>query len=417
MRFLSFLPLMLLTACAATPAPSEPEQPRYSAEDEALYMQRFQQLADAARAGLGLPGYDTMEDVPGAVDHRPLPVGPSARIDPTALAEAEDYAAKTNSTALLIWRDGKLRFSRYFGDTEADTPIISRSLAKPLGAVAVGRALALGAIESLDQPVADFVEEWRGTDKEAIRIRHLLDMRSGFIPQAAEFSPEHILNRAYLHPRHDEVIINDMPMAHAPGAEYEYANATAEMVAPLIERATGRRYAEFLSNEILKPIGARGGEVWVNRPGGTAHSGCCILLPAEDWMRLAVLLLNGGEWNGERLLPAAFVQEMRRGTPQNPHYGLGVYVAGPYVKRRGFANKRHGAPEVLHAEPYLADDLFLFDGNGHQTAFIVPSADLAVLRLGDNPPKGMEWDNSKLPNKILAGMTFPADQKPRPQEE
>ena len=39
----------------------------------------------------------------------------------------------------------------------------------------------------------------------------------------------------------------------------------------VIERATGRRYAEFLSREVLAPLGAAGGEIWINRPGGLAH--------------------------------------------------------------------------------------------------------------------------------------------------
>ena len=417
MRWITPAAAALLAACAATPEPAVQAESRYSAEDEALYMERFNRLVQAARAGQGLDEYDTMEAVPGAASYVPLPQVPAGErtIDAAALAAAENYAARNNSTALLVWREGQLEFERYFGGTDADTPIVSRSLAKPLSAIAVGRALELGAIRSLDQPVADFVTEWQGTEKAGIKVRHLLDMRSGFIPQAAEFSPEHVLNRAYLHPRHDEVIIHDMPMAHAPGEAYEYANATAEMVAPLIERATGMHYADFLSQHVLKPIGARGGEVWVNRPGGTAHSGCCILLPAEDWMRLAVLLLNGGEWQGTRLLPEGYVEEMRTGTAQYPYYGLGLYVAGPYTERRGFANPRHGAPQVLHSEPYAARDLFLFDGNGNQTAFVVPSADLVVLRLGGPPPEGTEWDNSVLPNTVIAGIDFPAGERPEPQ--
>jgi hypothetical protein len=61
---------------------------------------------------------------------------------------------------------------------------------------------------------------------------------------------------------------------------------------------------------------------------------------------------------------------------------------------------------VLHSEPYLADDLFLFDGNSNQVVFIVPSRRLVILRVGDNPPRvaGTEWDNSALPNLVLRGL-------------
>ena len=228
---------------------------------------------------------------------------------------------------------------------------------------------------------------------------------------------EDILNRAYLHPRHEQIIIHDYPVVDEPGTRYEYNNATSELVAVLIERATGVRYGEWLSREVLQRIGSPGGTIWVNRPGGTAHSGCCLMLPAEAWLRLGVLLLQDGVWEGKRLLPAGYVQAMRTPTAENPYYGLGVYVAGRYIARRGFANPARDteARRVLHSEPYLADDVFLFDGNSNQVVFIIPSRRLVVLRVGDNPPRGAggEWDNSALPNLLIRGLPQGGSPQPR----
>ncbi len=381
---------------------------RYSAADEALYHERFAALARAARLGQGLDNYDTLEAVPGATRVKPLPVASAKRrtIDAAALTRARDYAARARSMAFVVWRKGAIEDAAYFGDTTADTLIVSRSLAKPVTALAVGRAIALGKIRSLDQSVADFITEWRGKPQQKILVRHLLDMRSGLLRQSAEMDPAHILNRAYLHPRHDEVIIHDYPLVDAPGSRYEYSNATSEMVAPLIERATGMRYGDFIGRELLAKIGAAGGQVWVNRPGGVAHSGCCLLLPTESWLRLALLVLNDGVANGRRLLPRGYVRKMMTGTPQYPYYGLGLYVAGEYRERRGFANPELeiAGPGVLHSEPYLAQDLVLFDGNGNQVVYIVPSQQLVVMRVGGAPPKQPEWDNSFLPNTILRGL-------------
>jgi CubicO group peptidase (beta-lactamase class C family) len=245
-------------------------------------------------------------------------------------------------------------------------------------------------------------------------------MRSGFLPQAAATTPEDILNRAYLHPRHDEIIIKEYPVVDEPGSRYEYNNATSELVAVLIERATGVRYGEFLAREVLQRIGSPGGEIWINRPGGVAHAGCCLMLPAEAWVRLGILLMNDGVWEGRALLPTGYVAEMRRGTPQNPYYGLGVYVAGPYIERRGFANPERdpAARRVLHSEPYLAEDVFLFDGNANQVVYVIPSEQLVILRVGDNPPRaaGAEWDNAWLPNTVMRGIRRgPGEQPPRAQ--
>lgn len=386
----TMLPLMALSTLTAATYPPEVEQ---------VYMARFQDIATSNRGELSR--YDPLEAVPGAKNYRPLPTAKKPTIPHDALAEARAYAAANNSSAFMVWRSGKVEDAAYFGDRTATTPIVSKSLAKPLTAIAIGRAISLGKIKSLDQPVADFIPEWKGTPKASILIRHLLDMRSGLLAQGFSTDPNNPWSRAYLHPYHERIIVEAYPLTDAPGSKYEYNNATSELVALVIERATGRRYSEFISREVLQPVGALGGEVWVNRPGGLAHSGCCILLPPETWLRLAILLMDDGAWSGKRLLPAGYVREMRTATPQNPHYGLGLWIGSPYIERRGFANAARPGPKVLHSEPFLADDLFMFDGNSNQVVYIVPSKRLVVLRTGDSPPKSPEWDNSRLPNLLL----------------
>ena len=77
-------------------------------------------------------------------------------IDPPALEAAAAYAAASPSTSLLVWRRGRVELERYFGERRREDTILGRSLAKPLAAIAVGRAIALGKIRSLDEPGAGF---------------------------------------------------------------------------------------------------------------------------------------------------------------------------------------------------------------------------------------------------------------------
>lgn len=396
---------ILLASCAHVA--SAPTTQGYTSEEEALHLQRFEALIASFATGVGLDAYDPTVPVPGAPDGGlPLAAGNAHTIASAALDTARNYAEANNSSALIVWRNGAIEMEQYFGGTAPDTLLNSRSFAKPLTAIAIGRALELGVIQSLDQPVADFIPEWRGDFwRSRILVRHLLDMRTGFLPQAAAFDPQHILNRAYLHPRHDEVIVKDYPLVIEPGRRYDYSNATSEMIAPVIEAASGMQYEDFIAREVLQKIGAQGGEIWINRDGGTAHSGCCILLPARDWLRLSVLLLNGGEWNGERLLAEGFSEAMQQGTPQNPWYGMGVWLAGDYIAERGIANPDRGEYTTLHSEPYEAADLYLFDGNANQVSYIVSSEDLVILRMGASPPRGRRWDNAFLPNTIIRGIT------------
>lgn len=406
MTLIAALSASLLLACSSQNAIQSTAAERISTDDDdALYRQRFAALTDKTSAS-GLPAYDTLVGVSGAQRHSPLPVrGSDGVISDDAILQSVAYAQARNSAALLVWQGGALREAHYFGRSSADSLIVSKSLAKPLSVIAVGRAIMAGHIPSLDAPVADFFHEWRDTPKAAMTIRHLLSMRSGLLPQGAAPDIDDVLNKAYLHPRHDEIIINDYPLVDTPGVRYEYSNANSELVAPLIERATGIAYEDWVAQEVLTPIGAAGGQVWMNRIGGTPHSGCCWLLPAETYLRLAILLINDGEVSDRRLLPEGFVRQMLTVSPQNPHAGLGLYVAGDYTEWRGPLNPTMTIGRNQHSEPYLADDLYLFDGNSNQVVYIVPSADLIVARFGNRPSAEAGWDNSALPNMVIRGLS------------
>lgn len=413
---------LVLGGCSQKPGPKTASDAGVisNAEAEAVYLKRYEAQQNAAIAGGGLPAYDPLAKVGGAAKDN-LQIATKTRIDVDALEAGKQFAAVRNSSAFIVYHDGKIASEAYLGPASkegADYLVNAKSLAKPISAIMVGRAIQQGYIKSLDQPAADFLTEWKGDPKRSkILIRHLLDMRTGLAPQAQGKGPEDPMNRAYLHPRHDEEIIKNYPLMNEPGSRYEYANANSELVAPVIERATGRKYHDYLTEQLLLPMGARGGTIWMNRKGGTPHSGCCVQLPARTYLQFGILLLNDGVVGGKRLLPEGYVAKMRTATKENPHAGLGVWIAGPYVKGRGPLNPSVDVGKTLHSEPYADKGLFLFDGNGSQVVYIVPSQNLVIVRTGGRPPKDKPWDNSYIPNLIINAIERgPDDTVPVPQK-
>jgi CubicO group peptidase (beta-lactamase class C family) len=383
----------------------------------AVYIQRFEQLLRDAKDGKGLSGYDPLAELRGADEIIKLPREKATWLNTEARDWLSELGASSNSKALMILHKGRVVFEDYFKQTDPTTLVVSRSLSKPLSVIAMGRAIKEGFIKDLDEPASLYLKEWRGTDKAGITLRHLLQMRSGLAPQAFAPVPNDVMNRAYLHPYHIEVILHEYPLVTQPGTRYDYSNANSEIIAPIIERATGRRYEEWLTEAVLAPLGAAGGDIWVNRIGGTAHSGCCARLPAETYLRLALLNLQDGVWQGERLLPEGYVEAIITPTVSNPHAGMGTYVAGPYVESRGAANPEFNYGKTKHGEVYLDRDLYLFDGNANQVIYIIPRHDLLILRVGVAPPKDKPWDNSLLPNRILRELSEATGVKLEPQSE
>ena len=295
-----------------------------SEESNAVYDKRFQQLLVEAQNGRGLASYDPLVPLEGDPEPTVLPRGEAEWLDTDTENWLEELGETSNSQSVIVWHDGKIVFEDYFNGAEADTLVTSRSLSKPISVVAMGRAMEEGYIQSLDDPASKYITEWQGTDREGITLRHLLQMRSGLAMQGNSMEAEDVMNRAYLHPYHAEVIIHEYPLVNEPGSRYDYSNANSEIIAPILERATGRPYQEWLTEQVLTPLGAAGGQIWVNRIGGTAHAGCCALVPAETYLRLALLYHNDGIWEGERLLPEGYVDEIKTPTRAQPPYGHGT---------------------------------------------------------------------------------------------
>ena len=372
---------------------------------EGFYLKRYEISLEAFRSGKGTTNYDTEIIFGETLKNTPLPRGTNF-LSTSLLTDLSDYARRHNSDSFMIYAGGKVISESYFGETTSESLINAKSLAKPLGVIAIGRAIKAGFIKSLDQPASDFIVEWKATDKDAVTIRHLLDMRSGLLPQGRAQGPEDVLNRAYLHPHHDEVIIHEYPLTDPPGSRYEYSNANSELVAVIISRASEMSYQDWLAKEVFAPLGAPGGKIWMNREGGLAHSGCCVALTSETYLKLGVMILNQGKWNGEAFLPKTFITEMTTPTAQNQYAAMGVYVGRKYKKFRGAANPdiSKDFSAALHSEPYLDEDILLFDGNGNQVIYMLPSRNIAILRLGSRPRSETPWDNAYLPNHLIRNL-------------
>ncbi|MEM7610235.1 MAG: serine hydrolase [Pseudomonadota bacterium] len=324
-----------------------------------------------------------------------------------ALQIVSEYAESRNSTSLLIWHKGQLQWREHYQGYDPDSLIVGKSMAKMVLGVVVARAIREGHIAGLDESAATYIQEWQGKDKAAISIRDLLHMAAGFEPfYTGSYNPFGNFMRSYIAGHNEKTLIHGYDLIDEPGSKYDYSQAVSDLLGLILERATGMPYGQYLSQSVLQPIGAQGGQVMMNRPDGLAHTGCCLLLPSESWLRIGILLVNGGVIDGQSLFPDGWMQDYLAPSPANPAMGLHIWLGEPYLQRRSWSEV--GTPTgfgILHSEPYLAPDLFLFDGNGHQVVYIVPSEELVVVRTGSwTFATGNDWDNAFIPNTLIRGI-------------
>jgi CubicO group peptidase (beta-lactamase class C family) len=160
--------------------------------------------------------------------------------------------------------------------------------------------------------------------------------------------------------------ILDLPMANPPGAVASYCTGGVVVLGEVIAERTGMGLDAYANAHLFAPLGVRE-SFWRPAPDGHATAGTGMRLRPRDLAKLGALYLEGGTWNGVRVLPTAWVEQSQERVTQ-----LGSYHYGFLWWKRTFAHK--GAP----VECYYAS------GNGGNYVFVLPTLDLVVAFTGSN---------------------------------
>lgn len=344
--------------------------------------------------------YEPLERVPGNELELPSRAGDTITgdtITAEALALAQAYADETDSVALLVWHKGSLVYERYGERFDATTMTDPASAHKTIVGLLVGAAISDGLIESLDTPAADFLPEWTDEARRKIRIRDLLSMSSGLeiVSGLNPTGDAMKLNIGFDIPG----IVFKVPAESPPGTVFQYSNINSQLLGIILQRAAGKRYAEYLSERLWSRLGAGDAYVWLDHEGGIARTFCCLHTTGRGWLRVGLLLLNQGKVGDDQVVPAEWVAAMTTPSATNPNYGYQIWLGSPPTDRRQYNSKN--SFKALHSEPFAAPDMMYIDGFGGQRVYVVPSQDLVIVRTGRAQ---LEWDDAKLPNAILRGI-------------
>jgi CubicO group peptidase (beta-lactamase class C family) len=224
----------------------------------------------------------------------------AAGIDAAALDRMLKRAGETNTDALVILHDGKLVGDWRFG--KPAQPIEAMSATKSVVSLAIGRLLDTGRLR-LEDPVAKFFPEWRGSPKERITIRHILDHTSGL--KADQNTDEIYLSRDIVQ------LALEAPLASDPGAVFLYNNKATNILSAIVERVSGRKLDEFMRDEVFAPLGVTRMS-WLRDPAGNPHAEAGLKIDAMDLAKIGQMMLDEGTFQGQRILSASWVREAIR---------------------------------------------------------------------------------------------------------
>ncbi len=321
-----------------------------------------------------------------------------------AIAELVDHAEQLESFSLIVHHGDGIQFETYWREFGPDDVTETLSMAKSVLALTFGFAVQDRSIRSIDDPVTAYIPEWEGTDKERLTIRHVLHMASGLEHFRFDYrllqNPYHKAIRLFIGPNMENAILR-FDLTAAPGTEFNYNSANSQLLMLILERATGRAYADYVSEKLWRPLGAKAATLWMDRDGGMPKGYAFFQARPRDWLRIGLAIKNKGAVDRRQVIPSGWLALMFTPSPTNPKYGLQAWIGSPHVTERFY--NRNTPFGVKQAEPFLADDVVFFDGGGGQRVYVVPSADLVIVRTGMASP---DWDDGVIPNIILRDLGY-----------
>lgn len=285
---------------------------------------------------------------------------------------AEDFGLR----AFMLLRHGCVVAEGYWAPFAKDVPLTLNEASGGVVAMAVALAVQEGRL-TLDDHVGwvlpKSVPQTADERQRDLRVRDLLSMSSGADDDAFDAMRSGDPVKAFL----------AMPMAAVPGRNFRYFRANDAMLAQLLTKVTQERNLRvYLNERLFAPLGIQGdSDVWRGFANGTVFGSGGLSLRAEDFARLAQLLLQGGRWNGKQVLPEWFVPQAI--TCQTP-YGK---ILDPVVRHQtgmdGFFRSAPGSDEWRCGYGFGlwlgSDGSYRMSGAYGQLAAVWPQHDLVFV--------------------------------------
>ena len=302
--------------------------------------------------------------------------------------DLDTFLDESDTQAFIVIQDDAILYENYFNGAERDSIVTSFSVAKSFASTLVGIAIAEGAINSVDDPITDYLPELLERDPEfaGITIRDLLLMSSGIKYRETMFFNGDD-TKTYYYPDLRQLALEQSEIIDPPGEYFLYNNYHPLLLGMILERTTGMAVADYLASRIWQPIGMEFDGSWSLDSEETSfekmESG--INARAIDFAKFGRLFLRDGVWQGEQVVPAAWVQES---TQPDPTLGAGYFpdyfdefADGGYYKYLWWGIERDGSEHDFSAL-----------GNKGQFIYVSPQNDLIIVRNAERyGPKAFEW--------------------------
>jgi len=295
-----------------------------------------------------------------------------------------DMQARTYTDSILVLHKGKIVYERYLGITKTYLPHIAMSVTKSFVGTLAATLAAEGKLDP-SAPVTQYIPELKDTAYGDAAVRQVMDMTigvqysenyadpkaevwdyarsGGLLPTAATYDGPKtfydFLVKLKKEGKHDEA--------------FAYKTVNAEVLAWIVKRATGQNLSDLLSERIWQKLGTENDAYFSVDSVGTEQGGGGLNLTLRDMARFGEMMRLNGKFNGQQIIPAAAVEDIRKGADPSKFAKAG-YATLPGYSYRNMWWVGHNSHQTFEAR-----------GIHGQRIYIDPVAEMVIVKFSSHP--------------------------------
>lgn len=275
--------------------------------------------------------------------------------------------------SLLIVKDGRLVFEEYFQGYNQNRIHFVASVTKSVTSILIGIAIDQGLIQGSDQYLTELLPAYRellDADplKQKLQLWHILTMTSGLEWDEDTFPYGDMRNDATRMEHSLDAVrfVLDRPLVREPGKQFQYCGGNSMLLSAILEEAAGMTAAEFAKSYLFGPLGISQYQ-WEAYADGHTNSDGGLSLRPRDMAKIGQLMLNGGTWNGVRIVSAEWVAESTR-----------ARIKATLIARYGYQWWRDSQSVLLESV-----DSYFAAGFGGQMISVYPDQNMVIVFTND----------------------------------
>ncbi len=329
---------------------------------------------------------------------------------PAHIDEASRKGLRTD--ALLIIKDGKLVYEKYARGYHQNSAHLTWSMSKSVMSALYGRLVLQGKV-NIDTAIGEKSPWITDEGVKTVTYDDLLSMASGIDWQESyEYAPVFSSVVAMLYTRgHDDMakFVSEQGLAHKPGTFWRYSSGDTTLLSGLLKDIVGAEaHTDLPWTLLFEPLGMKS-PVWEQDKKGNFVGGSYLYASARDMARFGYLFLNDGMWNGQRLLPAGWVDyscSVNKAYKQSWINGH-IKSSRPYGAQ-WWLNIEDKSINMMPAWPDAPRNICVASGHWSQMVALFPTENMMVVRMADD----REGDGKYSYNEIfkLALKAFASEQ-------